>query len=446
MHVHFISIGGSIMHNLAIALKKKGYQVSGSDDEVYEPAKSRLQKHGLLPENVGWNKEVITKDIDFIVLGMHAKEDNPELKEAIRLQLKIVSFPEFIYEQSKDKKRVVIAGSHGKTTITSMLMHVLNKAGYQYDYLVGSKIDGFEDSVKLSNEAEYMIIEGDEYLTSSLDPRPKFLWYKPHISLISGIAWDHMNVFPTFDIYKKQFSLFLENLAQGGEVVYYKDDEHLPEVVSQHKDVKTIAYTHPDYQIEANQFVLEYGGKQYKMSIYGSHNMLNINGVSEICKLMGISKTKTFEYLQDFKGAGKRLELLKETKDYIVFRDFAHAPSKLKATISGIKEQYANRKLMAFFELHTYSSLNRAFLPEYKGSFEDADEKVIYINPHAVELKGLEMLSKDEILNNFGDHEIKVFFEKEEIIDYLNISEKKDTIILLMSSGNFDNINFNEIL
>jgi UDP-N-acetylmuramate: L-alanyl-gamma-D-glutamyl-meso-diaminopimelate ligase len=446
MRVHFISIGGSIMHNLAIALKKKGYQVSGSDDEVYEPAKSRLQKHGLLPESVGWNKEVITKDIDFIVLGMHAKEDNPELKEAVRLKLKIVSFPEFIYEQSKDKKRVVIAGSHGKTTITSMLMHVLNKAGYKYDYLVGSKIDGFEDSVKLSNDAEYMIIEGDEYLTSSLDPRPKFLWYKPHISLITGIAWDHMNVFPTFDIYKKQFGLFLETLAPGSKVVYFNDDEHLPEVINQCQHIDTIAYTHPDYQIEENQFILKYEGKQYKMSIYGSHNMLNINGVSEIGELMGISKTKTFGYLQDFKGAGKRLELLKETKDYIVFRDFAHAPSKLKATISGIKEQYADKKLLAFFELHTFSSLNRAFLPEYNGSFEDADEKVIYINPHAVKLKGLEMLTKDEILSNFGDQEIKVFFEKEEIIKYLNESEKKDSIILLMSSGNFDNINFTEIL
>ena len=438
MNIHFISIGGSIMHNLAIALQKKGYKVTGSDDEIFEPAKSRLAKYGLLPEQNGWFETNITSDIDAIILGMHAKDDNPEMIKAMAMGLKIYSFPEFMYENNKNKKRIVIAGSHGKTTITAMVMHVLSKLGYDFDYMVGSGIAGFDDSVRLSENAPWIVMEGDEYLTSALDKRPKFLWYKPEIALISGIAWDHMNVFPTYQIYVQQFLDFINSMPEQASLVYCSEDNDLVNLVSPCPHLKTIPYGMPQFKLINNKFSLLSGTEEIQLNVFGSHNLMNIEGASLVCKELGIDQHDFFHAISDFKGAGKRLEVIIENEKIIAFRDFAHAPSKVKGTIDGIRIQYPHKKVIGCLELHTYSSLNKGFLPQYLGSADKADEMFIYINPEEVKLKRLEELDPEKIKLAFGKQDIKIYFDLEKLKSELIELDFNNSILLMMSSGSFN--------
>lgn len=438
MRYHFISIGGSIMHSLAIAMHLKGATVTGSDDEIFEPAKSNLDKYNLLPSKIGWDSSKITKDIDIVILGMHAKEDNPELLKAQELNLKIMSFPEFIYENSKDKIRIVIGGSHGKTTITSMILHVLKKLDIKADYLVGAKIPGYNVMVNITNDAKYLVVEGDEYLTSTLDKRPKFHLYHPHIALLTGIAWDHFNVFPTFDFYVDQFKIFVDKIEKKGSFVYFSQDENLRDIANSCRDdIKKIPYNTPNYYIKDNNFIVKKNNKEYKMQVIGKHNMQNLLGAMNVCNLIGIDNDSFLNAMQSFKGAAKRMELIKKTDNLVIYRDFAHAPSKVKATVDAIKEQYPNKKLIAILELHTYSSLNIDFLPLYKGSMNSADKKLVFFDFHALKIKKLPLLDKDDVKKSFDDNTIEVFNDinllKETIVKEIN----NNTVLLFMSSGNF---------
>lgn len=447
MKIHFISIGGSVMHSMAIAMHLQGHQVTGSDDEIYDPAFSKLKKYGLLPEKKGWFAEKITKDIDIIVLGMHAKADNPELQEAQQKGLRIVSFPQFVYQNSLDKTRIVVAGSHGKTTITSMLMHVFKETGKKFDFLVGSNVAGFENSFQLSQQSEFMIIEGDEYLSSAINPEPKFLWYKPHIAIISGIAWDHFNVFPTFESYIHQFERFIASLPQGGHLVYDANDNLLTEIVSKYHQLNKHEYNYPEYHLVNGNFFVSYGNNhEARLQIFGRHNLLNLNGARLVSQLAGISEEDFFRSIQSFTGAGKRLEKVFENGNLIIFRDFAHAPSKVSATISGIKHQFPERNIIACIELHTYSSLNRNFIPQYAGTTEIADTCAVFINEEAVNLKGLSIPGRDEIIKAFDRDTIEVFYAKNKLIEFIKNSYTGNDILLLMSSGNFDGLQVESLI
>ncbi|HKK68858.1 MAG TPA: Mur ligase family protein, partial [Bacteroidales bacterium] len=371
MKIHFIAIGGAAMHNLAIALKEKGYMVSGSDDEVFEPSRSRLKKHGILPEKNGWFPEKIDAGIDAVILGMHARKDNPELKKALDAGVKVYSYPEYLYEQTKYKKRLVIAGSHGKTTITSMVMHVLRKQNIRFDYMVGANIEGFDTMAGLSDEAEIAVFEGDEYLSSPIDPQPKFLWYKPHAAVITGIAWDHANVFPDEHVYTQQFETFINSIMPAGNLYYYQEDKHLPLRVEKNRNsICSQGYSAPEYTTEDERVVVFYDGNKYPVSVFGKHNMENLEAARLLCQDAGVKAEEFYRALEDFKGAARRLQRLAENKNSAVFLDFAHAPSKVKATCRALKEQYPDRKLIACLELHTFSSLNQNFLPQYAGSLE----------------------------------------------------------------------------
>jgi len=445
MRVHFISIGGAIMHNLAIALKEKGYAVSGSDDEIFDPAKSRLDAHGLLPKEKGWFPSKITRETDAIILGMHAKKDNPELLKAQQLGTKIYSFPEFVFLNSTDKIRVAIAGSHGKTTITSMIMHVLRKAGYDFDYMVGSSVKGFEHSFRLTEKARYIILEADEYLSSALNPEPKFLWYKPQIAVISGIAWDHANVFPTYEIYKEQFRKFIASMPSSASLFYHADDKDLSELVKEGEHINKTGYSYPDYSLKNGGFVLHHAhDKETSLHINGKHNLLNVESARLVCESLGIDNDTFYEAISDFEGAGKRLERIYEKNNFIIFRDFAHAPSKVKATISGVREQFPDKRIVACLELHTYSSLNRTFLPEYRSSTEDADIILVYIDKKAVELKSMELLSEDEVQHFFNDKRIKVLYSTDSLINTLQNQKMDNSVLLMMSSGNFGNLDIQQ--
>ena len=434
------------MHNLAIALKLKGYDVTGSDDEIFEPALSRLKKYGIMPDEPGWSPGRIHEGLDAIILGMHAKKDNPELLKAEDLGLKIFSYPEFLYEQSKDKIRVVIAGSHGKTTITSMILHVLQDAGIDADYMVGAQLEGFEVMVKLSGSANYMVIEGDEYLTSALDPRPKFHLYRPHIALISGIAWDHMNVFPTFGNYISQFGQFIDLIEPGGSLIYCASDPEVNKLAgTTHRDIHKFAYGNLAYRMEGQKAVLMVGNKEVPLLVFGRHNIQNIHGAMLVCSQMGVSEEMFLESIRSFKGASKRLQLLKSNAETSVFKDFAHAPSKLQATISAVKELHPNRKLVACIELHTYSSLNKEFLPLYEGCMELADIPIVYFSHHALALKRLPELSTEDVKTAFRDDRLLIFNDSEEMLEYLLSLDYRNRDLLLMSSGNFDGLELDEI-
>ena len=445
MRIHFISIGGSIMHNLAIALKLKGHDVSGSDDEIFEPAKTRLKENGILPDKIGWNAGRISKDIDAIILGMHARTDNPELSHAQKLKLNIYSFPEYIYLNAKEKTRIAIAGSHGKTTITSMVMHVMRKCNFDFDYMVGALVKGFDQGLKLTEEAPFIVLEADEYLSSPINMEPKFLWYKPQIVLLSGIAWDHMNVFPSIEVYHEQFRKFIKSLPKNAVVVYYNGDKILSQLVNEFNHIDKIPYQMPSYRIEGNQFVVEVEkNEDVKLELFGSHNVLNTEGAKHICCQIGISNSDFYEAIQDFKGAGKRLETIFENDNFIAFRDFAHAPSKVKATIDGMKDQYPNRTLIGCLELHTFSSLNAEFIPQYKNSMQKADYKFVYINQEAVELKRMKLLTKAEVFDAFGDPDLQVFYDREELVNAVQIHPMLDSVLLMMSSGNFGGLNLDK--
>ncbi|MBA6155611.1 peptidoglycan synthetase [Tenacibaculum sp. S7007] len=446
MKIHFIAIGGSAMHNLAIALQQKGYQITGSDDTIHDPSKSRLAKRGLLPEEFGWFSEKITTDLDAIILGMHAKKDNPELLKAQELGLKIYSYPEFLYEQSKDKTRVVIGGSHGKTTITSMILHVLNYHDREVDYMVGAQLDGFETMVHLTNENEFIVLEGDEYLSSPIDMRPKFHLYKPNIALLSGIAWDHVNVFPTFENYVEQFKIFNDSLTNGGIMVYSEEDTVLKEVVeSSNHPIKKYPYKTPSYTIDNGITYLETSDGDMPLEIFGDHNLQNLAGAKWICQHMGIDEDEFYEAIASFKGASKRLEKIAENNSTVVFKDFAHSPSKVKATTTAVKKQYSNRTVLASLELHTYSSLNAEFLAEYKGALDNADKAVVFYSPHAVKIKQLEEVTEQQIANAFERDDLIIFTNPNEFKEFLFSENLKETALLLMSSGNYGGLDFDEV-
>lgn len=429
------------MHNLALALLEKGYQVTGSDDEIYEPSKTRLQKAGILPVEQGWFPEKIHTQLDGILLGMHARIDNPELLRAQELGIPVYSFPEFIYNQSQDKIRVVIAGSHGKTSITSMILHVLKDQGKDFDYLVGAQIEGFDLMVRLS-DAPIIIIEGDEYLTSPLDRTPKFFHYKHDILLVSGIAWDHFNVFPDFDDYKKQFSLLMDRTPSSGSLIYCSADPLVKDAAEKSGiQGEKIGYqAHPSQILDGKtRLILPKG--EVEIGIFGAHNLQNLQGALHICEALGLSREKFYDSIQSFKGAAKRQEIIVQHDSGILFRDFAHAPSKLMATVNAVKNQFPNRRLLAVQELHTYSSLNKAFLPNYAHSMDEADTAIVYLNPHAVALKKLELLSEEMLREGFQREDLILFTDSMALSEYLLAQEYVDTNLLLMSSGNYDNLN-----
>ena len=443
MRVHFIAIGGSAMHNLALALHEKGYQVTGSDDTIFDPSKSRLEAKGLLPSEFGWFPEKLSNEIDAVILGMHAKPDNPELAKAKELGLTIYSYPEFLYEQSKDKTRVVIGGSHGKTTITSMILHVMQYHDRDVDYMVGAQLEGFETMVKLTENADFMVLEGDEYLSSPIDRRPKFHLYKPNIALISGIAWDHINVFPTYDNYMEQFSIFVDQVTSGGAMIYNVEDSEVKRVVEQSVNpIKKYPYKTPVYTVEAGTTLLDTPEGPMPVEIFGKHNLNNLEGARWICQLMGVDADDFYEAIASFKGASKRLEKLGETANSVAFKDFAHSPSKVSATSRAVKNQYPDRKLLACLELHTYSSLNPEFLKEYKGALDAADTAVVFYSPHAVEIKKLDPISSQQIAEAFQRDDLVIFTEPSEFKEYLFSQPMEDTSLLLMSSGNYGGLDF----
>jgi len=446
MNVHFIAIGGAAMHNLAIALHNKGYKVSGSDDEIFNPSKSRLEAKGLLPEAYGWFPEKITINLDAIVLGMHAKADNPELLKAQELNLKIYSYPEFLYEQSKYKTRVVIGGSHGKTTITSMILHVMQYHEKDVDYMVGAQLEGFDVMVKLTEKNDFMVLEGDEYLSSPIDRRPKFHLYKPNIALLSGIAWDHINVFPTYENYVDQFKIFVDSIVKGGSINYNVEDPEVKRVVEASENtIRKIPYQTPEYIVENGQTLLETPEGQLPIEIFGKHNLNNLAGAKWICQHMGIDEDDFYEAIATFKGASKRLEKIAESKSSVAYKDFAHSPSKVEATTKAVKEQYNDRTLIACLELHTYSSLNAEFLKEYKGALDAADVAVVFYSPHALEIKKLEVITEEQIANAFERDDLIIYTNPEEFKSYLFSQNFNNKALLLMSSGNYGGLNFDVV-
>ena len=445
MNVHFIAIGGSAMHNLAIALSRKGTIVTGSDDEIFEPSRTRLERQGILPEKIGWEADRISDQIDAVILGMHAREDNPELIRAKELNIPIYSYPEYLYEQSKNKIRVVIGGSHGKTTITSMLLHVVNELKMQVDYMVGAQLEGYDCMVKLSEDAPIMILEGDEYLSSPIDRRPKFHLYNPTIAIISGIAWDHINVFPTFDNYVEQFETFCSIIEPKGTLIYNVEDNEVNKLGEKFaSSIKTIAYKTPEYSVIENGTRLFFDNERYDLKIFGGHNLQNLMGAMRLGEAIGIDPHVFFKSVQTFTGAGKRLKKVAEKDAFIMFKDFAHSPSKLKATTKAVKEQFTDRHVVACMELHTFSSLKKEFLPHYKDAMEMADTAIVYFSPEVVKHKKLEQITKEMVAEGFGGN-VTVMTETSEILDFIHSKNWNNSALLMMSSGNFDGIDYDEL-
>lgn len=446
MKIHFIAIGGSAMHNLALAMHHKGYKVTGSDDAIFEPSKSRLAKAGILPETLGWFSDKITSDIDAIILGMHAKEDNPELLRAKELGLAIYSYPEFLYEQSKNKTRVVIGGSHGKTTITSMILHVMKYHNIEVDYMVGAQLEGFDTMVHLTQENDFIVLEGDEYLSSPIDRRPKFHLYKPNIALISGIAWDHINVFPTYENYLEQFEIFISQITNGGILVYNQEDHDLNTLVENTTNpIRKMPYHTPEYSVQNGTTYLVTPEGDMPIEIFGKHNLNNLMGAKWICQNMGVDEDDFYEAIASFKGASKRLEKISENSDRVIYKDFAHSPSKVKATTDAVKEQYPDRKLIACLELHTYSSLNASFLKEYESALDSADVAVVFYSPEAVQIKRLDEVTAEQIAKSFNRKDLIVYTNPKEFEDYLYQLHLKHAVLLLMSSGNYGGLDFDVV-
>jgi UDP-N-acetylmuramate: L-alanyl-gamma-D-glutamyl-meso-diaminopimelate ligase len=439
MRIHFIAIGGAVMHNLAIALHKKGYEVTGSDDEIFEPSRNRLAAYGLLPEGTGWDPSRISVDLDAIILGMHAKADNPELIKARDVGIKIWSFPEYLYEQTKTKKRIVVAGSHGKTTTTAMIMHALKYNEVDFDYMVGSLIEGYETMVGLSDNTGVAVFEGDEYLTSPIDRRPKFHLYRPVISVITGIAWDHINVFPTFENYVDQFRIFVDTILPGGTLIYNEDDKEVKMLAAEARaDILKIPYRTHGYFQNRKGFYAATHSRTIPLHIFGEHNMQNLSAAREASLSAGISEEQFYQAITSFEGTSKRLQKLGESDNSVVFLDFAHAPSKVKATLDAVAERYTGKRIVACLELHTYSSLNTGFLPNYQGTLGNATAAYIYFNPHAVEIKKLEPVSKEDIARHFGGDNLKVFDNSDKLFDELKHNRSSNQVFLLMSSGDFN--------
>jgi len=444
--IHFIAIGGNAMHNLAIALHKEGNVITGSDGDIFEPARSRLSKFGLLPKNPGWDAGRITRDLDEIILGMYAKADNPELVKAQELRIKIYSYPEYLYERTKNKTRVVIGGSHGKTTITAMVLHICAFHKIECDYLTGALLDGFEVMAKLSAGAKYAVFEGDEYLASALDRRPKFHLYKPNIALISGIVWDHINVFPTPEDYKKQFEIFADSIVNGGTLVYYKDDPEVSDVALKTKEtIKKVAYRIHCHTIRNGITYLVHNGQETPLLIFGRHNLANIEGARNICNAMGISSSMFYQAITSFKGAAKRLEKLADNGKTRIFKDFAHAPDKLKASVNAVKEQYPHSKLAAFFELYTWSSFDKEFLKNYKDTLKDVDVQIIFCDPETAKKKGAIMPLSQEIKDAFNAPNALIFQNSTEVVNFLKNMDWNNTNLIMMSPGNYGGIDVEKL-
>lgn len=446
MRIHFIAIGGSAMHNLALALHQKGDIVTGSDDEIFEPSRSRLQQAGLLPQSMGWFPEKITNQLDAVILGMHAKSDNPELLQAQQLGVKIYSYPEFLYEHAKNKTRVVIGGSHGKTTITAMILHVLQYHQRSVDYMVGAQLEGFETMVHLTEHNDFIILEGDEYLSSAIDRRPKFHLYRPNIALLSGIAWDHINVFPTFENYKEQFQIFIDSIVPGGSINYNEEDPHLEELVAASTNaIRKIGYRTPEYTVENGITYLQTDEGPLPLEIFGHHNLNNLAGAKWICQHLGVDEADFYEAITTFKGASKRLEKLVDHAGFTAYKDFAHAPSKVAATTQAVKQQFPNRKIIACLELHTYSSLTPKFLKEYQGSLDAADVAVVFYSPDAIAIKQLDPISENQIYEAFQRNDLLIFTDPATFQDYLFSQHFDNAVLVLMSSGNYGGLDFEKL-
>jgi UDP-N-acetylmuramate: L-alanyl-gamma-D-glutamyl-meso-diaminopimelate ligase len=442
-NIYFIAIGGSAMHNLAIALHLSGNKVSGSDDEIFDPSKGRLEKYGLMPTQMGWDESRINSDVDLVILGMHARENNPELIKAQELGLPIFSYPEYIYEATKDKIRVVIGGSHGKTTITSMILHVLNFHKIENDYMVGAQLEGFEVMVKLTASAKIAVLEGDEYLSSPIDRRPKFHLYSPNIALLTGIAWDHINVFPTFENYCEQFEIFVNKIEEQGSLIYFSGDKEIEKIVSKSdRKIDFVSYSTPEYSIYNGVTTLKDGSQEVELEIFGEHNLQNLNGARLVCEKIGVSSAQFYKAIQSFGGASKRLETVSKNSKTHILKDFAHSPSKLKATTKAVKEQYPERELIACIELHTFSSLNQEFLAQYKNTMLDADRAFVYFSPKAIEHKKLAMLSENDVKTAFFSENVTVFTNSDELMKTVKSINFENKNLLLMSSGNFDGVDF----
>ena len=442
MQIHFIAIGGSAMHNLALALDHKGYTITGSDDVIFEPSKSRLNDKGLLPGEFGWYPEKIHSALDAVILGMHAKPDNPELLKAQELGLTIYSYPEFLFEQSKNKTRVVIGGSHGKTTITSMILHVLNYHNRPVDFMVGAQLEGFDRMVHLTEENDFIILEGDEYLSSPIDRRPKFHLYQPNIALLSGIAWDHINVFPTFENYVEQFQIFVDSIVKGGSITYNDEDVEVKKLVEASENaIRKLPYQTPEYSVEDGQTLLETSEGLMPIEVFGKHNLNNLAGAKWICQNMGVDEDDFYEAIATFSGASKRLEKIAEGKTSVAYKDFAHSPSKVAATTKAVKEQYPDRKLIACLELHTYSSFNPEFLKEYKGALDAADVAVVFYLPESVAIKKLEAVSPEQIKEAFERTDLEIYTNAEAFRNYVFGQDFDNATLLLMSSGNYGGLN-----
>lgn len=445
MKVHFIAIGGSAMHNLAIALSRKGMEVTGSDDEIFEPSRSRLERQGILPETIGWDANRITEDLDAVILGMHARENNPELLAAKEKNIPVYSYPEYLYEQSKDKIRVVIGGSHGKTTITSMILHVVNVLNLNVDYMVGAQLEGYDCMVKITADAPIMLLEGDEYLSSPIDRRPKFHLYKPNIAIISGIAWDHINVFPTFENYVEQFDRFCQQIVDGGTLVFNQEDEEVDALGMKYsKGIHTVGYRTPGYEVSEEGTLVRFEGETYPMKVFGAHNLQNLMGAMRIGEAMGIAPKDFLKAMHSFTGAGKRLQKVAETDGFTMFKDFAHSPSKLKATTKAVKEQYPDREVIACMELHTFSSLKKEFLPQYAGAMNAADKALVYFSPEVVAHKKLEPITKTQVSEGFGGS-VYVVNETRDVLDFIHEAHGNNKVLLMMSSGNFDGIDYDAL-
>ncbi len=446
MKVHFIAIGGAVMHNLAIALHKKGYTVSGSDDEIFEPSRSRLKACGLLPAKPGWDPGRITGDMDTVILGMHARADNPELLKALEAGIKVVSFPEYIYEQTRNKKRIVVAGSHGKTTTTAMIMHVFRTLGIRFDFMVGSQIDGFDTMAELSEESEFAVLEGDEYLSSAIDRRPKFHLYKPHIAILNGIAWDHMNVFPSFEDYTEQFRIFIGKIEAGGTLIYFAGDPVVKKISEDFTGpVKKVPYHVHGYFTNSKGFFAATHNRTVPVKIFGEHNMQNLSAAREACLAAGISEDDFYSAISSFEGSSRRLQLLEENMNGAAYIDFAHSPSKVKATVDAVAERYPGKSIIACLELHTYSSLNAAFLPQYRGTLDKASEAFVYFNPHSVELKKLPPLAITTVSECFEGKNLSVWNDSSALLKTLNERKYRDPVFLFMSSGDFNGWDLKQI-
>jgi UDP-N-acetylmuramate: L-alanyl-gamma-D-glutamyl-meso-diaminopimelate ligase len=446
MRVHFIAIGGSAMHNLAIALHKKGYQVTGSDDEIFETSKSRLDKHGLLPETWGWFPEKISDKLDAIILGMHARKDNPELQKALSLGLKVYSYPEYIYSQTTEKQRVIIGGSHGKTTVTSMIMHALRYNKKPFDFMVGAQLEGFDTMVNLENETNIAVFEGDEYLSSPIDLRPKFLWYHPHIAVLTGIAWDHINVFPTFEMYVNQFELFANTIEDGGTLVYYQNDAILESIAKKQEGrLNRVPYQALNHKNINGQTIIHHNDKAYSMKVFGQHNLENLNAAMQVCLSLGIGKADFLESMETFAGAARRLQILRQEVSSTIFFDFAHSPSKLKATTNAVKAQYPNRDLIACMELHTFSSLSKDFLPQYKHTMSEASMAYVYYSPEVIKHKHLAEFNPEDVRLAFDQPNLTVFTDSAELLEVLNQQNWKNKNLLIMTSGNFNGIDIKKL-